>query len=104
MRLRTVLPLDYKQLLQAADGAEGFVGEFYIHLWSIDELIELNASYEVAKFAPGITLIGTNGGDTGYGFRSARNEFEYVAVPLVGMDVIRVMGGDLVEMFKRLSD
>lgn len=63
------LPEDYRAFLQQSDGLEGFAGpNAYLMLWSAKELLELNTAYSVAEFAPGLVLIGTDGGDTGYGF------------------------------------
>jgi len=54
---------------------------------------------------PGVTLVGTDGGDTGYGFKGELERLEYVAVPLVGMgpDTILVIGRSFVELAERLA-
>ena len=86
-RLGRSLPADYRAVLLQSDGLEGFVGEIeYLHLWSTLEIAERNHGYRVAEFAPGLILIGTNGGNSGYGFRTAGARLEYVEVPLVGME------------------
>jgi hypothetical protein len=77
-----------------------------LHDPSASELVSLNAAYAVQDFVPGLTLIGTNGADTGYGFMMARGILEYVAVPLVGMDPdeVSIMGHTLVEFLSRLVE
>lgn len=63
------LPDDYKELLHETDGFEGFVGsDSYLLMWSLADVPALNEAYAVADFLPGVTLLGTNGADTGYGF------------------------------------
>lgn len=86
-RLGRPLPADYKGVLAWSDGLEGFVrDEAFIMLWSTSDLASLNDDYEVSEFVPGLTLIGTDGGDTGYGFQRVGDGVEYVSVPLVGME------------------
>lgn len=82
------LPDDYRALLRSSNGAEGFVAaDVYVMLWSTGELVELNEAYAVSEFAPGLVLVGTNGGDTGYGFIEARGSAQYVRVPLIGLSI-----------------
>ena len=100
------LPEDYKNVLRESDGCEGFIGEHsYVLLWPTTELANLNDAYRVSEFVPGVTLVGTNGGDTGYGFRRELERLEYVAVPLVGMEpnAILVIGRSFVELVERLA-
>jgi hypothetical protein len=100
------LPEDYKGVLRESDGCEGFISEHsYVLLWSTTELANLNDAYRVSEFLPGVTLVGTDGGDTGYGFRGELERLEYVAVPLVGMEpnVVSVIGRSFVELVERLA-
>ena len=103
-KLGVRLPGDYCTLLQESDGVEGFVGpDAYLMLWSPHELLELNVAYSVAEFAPGLVLMGTDGGDTGYGFVEGETT-QYAQVPLVGLsrEAAEYMGGTLLEMITRL--
>ncbi len=80
------LPEDYRQVLRDSDGLEGFVApETYLSLWSTSDLASLNEAYAVGEFLPGVVLLGTDGGDTGYGFTSRGRQNRYIIVPLVGM-------------------
>lgn len=100
------LPEDYKALLLESDGLEGFISDdVYISLWRASELPNLNSAYAVSEFVPGVTLLGTDGGDTGYGFRKDGEQIEYVSVPLVGMgpSAIAVIGTSLTELLERLE-
>jgi hypothetical protein len=55
----------------------------YLLLWSVMDLPSLNKAYAVNEFLPGVTRIGSDGGDTGDGFRWTDGRAEYVSVPLV---------------------
>jgi hypothetical protein len=67
---------------------EGPVGsDAYLALWSAAEIAPLNEGYAVGRFAPGLTLLGTDGGGEGYGFLVKEGAIEYVNVPLVGMSL-----------------
>ena len=85
--LSFLLPLDYVQFLQRMNGGEGFLGEHaYVALWRVEELRERNAGYEVAEFAPGLFLFGSNGGGEAFAFDTRSGQLQIVAVPFIGMD------------------
>lgn len=75
---------DYKVVLKRYNGIEGFIGSTeYIMLWSVEQISSLNARYQVRDYAPGILLVGTDGGDNGYGRDKATGKFG--SIPLIGM-------------------
>ena len=83
------LPVDYVRFLQQMNGGEGSIGEHaYIALWRVEELSERNRGYEVAEFAPGLLLFGSNGGGEAFGFDARTGQFRIVAVPFIGMHVL----------------
>ncbi len=95
---------DYADVLARYSGLEGFVGsEQYLQLWKAEDIVGLNAAYHVQDFAPGIDLIGTDGGDTGYGIDTATKR--YVSVPLVGMsrNEVREVGANFEEFLEKLA-
>jgi hypothetical protein len=81
------LPEDYAQFLQQADGGEGFFGNAYVILWRVGELVEMNKAYQVAEFAPGLFLFGSDGGGEAFGFDARTEAKPIVSVPFVGMDL-----------------
>ena len=84
------LPTDYVQFLQKMNGGEGSLGEnAYVALWRAEELGDRNAGYEVAKFAPGLFLFGSNGAGEAFAFDTRSDQFRIVAVPFIGMDDLR---------------
>jgi hypothetical protein len=81
------LPEDYTQFLREADGGEGFVGNAYLILWRVGELLEMNRAYQVAEYAPGLFLFGSDGGGEAFAFDTRTAGKPIVSVPFVGMDV-----------------
>jgi hypothetical protein len=101
------LPPDYQAFLLASDGFEGTTSAgAYVSLWAAGEVAELNEDYATSEFAPGVTLIGTDGANTGYGFVFEEGRYEYVSVPLLGMEPseVRRMGERLDDLLKRIAD
>lgn len=100
------LPDDYKALLRESDGLEGFSGPEgdYLMLYGVKELGEIHRGYEVAEFAPGLTMIGSDGGGNAFGFVLQDRRTRYVRLPFIPMDLREAedMGGTLVEFVQKL--
>lgn len=79
------LPQDYLRFLRKHDGGEGSVGDNFLILWRIGELIRFNKEYEVSEYAPGILLFGSDGGGEGYGFNTNEPGWPVVRLPFIGM-------------------
>lgn len=100
------LPSDYLDLLKRTNGAEGFINRStYLCIWSVSQVQELNDAYSVKEFAPGLMLIGTNGGDAGYALDLRRSSCSLMEVPLVGMSVdeAKEVGTDFEDFLRRLG-
>jgi hypothetical protein len=81
------LPAAYSAYLSFSNGGAGMIGEnCHLILWQIGEILELNVAYEVALYAPGIVLIGSNGGGEAICFDQTANSEAIFAIPFVGMD------------------
>jgi len=85
--LKAKFPSDYVAFLEATNGGEGMIGETYLMLWSAEELPEMNASYQVAEYAPGLLLIGSDGGGEAFAFDTRVTPWPVVKVPFVGMEL-----------------
>ena len=80
------LPSSYVDLMNLTNGIEGFVGNVkYLMLWPVEEQAELNEGYGAKEFAPGLWLIGSNGGDAGYAFDTRRHPMPIMEVPFLDM-------------------
>src|SRR5262252_8735831 len=66
--LNSHLPCDYVSFLLNSNGGQGMIGETYLILYRVEELVEMNAGYELQKIAPGLLLIGSDGGGEGFAF------------------------------------
>ncbi|SMC60847.1 SMI1/KNR4 family protein [Pedobacter nyackensis] len=56
------LPPDYRLFLETYCGFEEFIGEAYVRLWGMDEIIDQNQGYGVFENLPATLAIGGNGG------------------------------------------
>src|SRR3989344_6210233 len=81
------LPNDYVQFLQQMNGGEGFIGNSYVILWRVEELLEMNRAYQVAVYAPGLFLFGSDSGGEAFAFDTRSKAKPIVVIPFVGMDV-----------------
>ena len=81
------LPEDYTTFLQEVDGGEGFVGDAYVILWRVGELLEMNRAYQVAEYAPGLFLFGSDGGGEAFAFDMRSDSKTIVSIPFVGMEL-----------------
>ncbi len=79
------LPPAYVELMGSSNGIEGFVGVTYLILWPVELLKELNEGYAIGEFAPGLFLIGSNGGDSGFALDTRHEPMEVKEVPFIGI-------------------
>jgi hypothetical protein len=78
------LPCDYAQFLQRMNGGEGLVGEAYLSLWRVEELLQGNKDYGVDEYAPGFFIFGSDGGGESFGFDLRSGAKEVVCIPFIG--------------------
>lgn len=101
------LPASYREFLKTSNGAEGNIGEeFYLMLWKVEDLAELNEAYGVDEFAGGLLLIGSDGADTAFGFDKRIATMSVITVPFMDMslDEVQIIGEDFVDLLKRLHE
>jgi hypothetical protein len=78
-------PPDYLQAFARYQGGAGQVAAAYLDLWDPDEVFEANIAYQVAEYAPGFTIFGSDGGDTAYAFERTSgfiHEFPFIGMTL----------------------
>lgn len=98
-------PQEYYDFLLISNGGEGSIGQSYLVLWRVEDIIELNEAYAVEEFAPGLLIIGSDGGDTAYCIDTRSEKKPFVQVPFIGMDLSEVKGcGIDFEGFLRFLD
>ncbi len=80
------LPRDYVEFLRISNGGEGFIGNAYIILWGVGELVSMNSGYEVEDYAAGLLIFGSDGGGEAFGFDTRDPGWPTVQIPFVGME------------------
>lgn len=98
------LPEDYARFLQEVNGGEGFVGSAYVILWRAEELSEMNKAYQVAEYAPGLFLFGSDGGGEALAFDTRSAAKPIVSIPFVGMELnsVRPVASNFQEFLEAL--
>ena len=77
------LPKDFLDFFIKSDGAEIRTEDYYVLLWPISEIMQLNEDYGVEEYAPGFFLFGSDGGGNAYAIEKATGFiFE---LPFIGM-------------------
>lgn len=100
------LPVSLRELLSESNGFEGFIGEHYFALWSTEQIVAFNQAAEVDKYAPGLLLIGSDGGGENFALDYRQNPPAVVLSPAIG-DAIKdaiFVSRDLASLFERLRD
>lgn len=100
------LPLNYKDFLVWSDGGEGEVGDLYLSMWTVEQVVELNALYSITKrMGRGFVGIGTDGGDYCFALDLRRDE-RFVVVPLGALaeDEVKPLASDLVAGLTSIHD
>ncbi|MCR8630586.1 SMI1/KNR4 family protein [Paenibacillus radicis (ex Xue et al. 2023)] len=86
--LRIKFPVDYVEFMLQTNGGEGTIGESgYLRLWKIGEIVQGNVEYSVHELAPGLIIIGSDGGGAAYGYNFQNESSTLVEVDFIGMDI-----------------
>ncbi len=85
--LGTQLPGDYLSFLSRSNGAEGLVGDFFLRLWSAEEILGFyeaveasEAGLELLPALRSFLLIGSDGGEEWYAFDRRQDPMPVVRV------------------------
>lgn len=77
------LPAEYRSWCCEHDGAEDSVGDVYLVLYSVDDVVE--ASLQMREFVPGIVVIGSDGGGELFAFDGRSADSPIVMVSAIGL-------------------
>ena len=100
------LPTDYRDFLRECDGLEGPLGPHgYLVMWSTCELPGRSTAAQAGGPTAGLVLVGTDGGDAGYGFTRTRDGVQYVQVGLgeASPEAALPLGSTLSEFIRNLT-
>jgi hypothetical protein len=100
--LLSVLPPAYLSAVAEFGGREGFLGETYLRLYRLRELIAINLAYDVLTLLPEFILFGSNGGGEAFAF--AIGEPAVVQVPFIPLqaDHAERLGANFTEFVRSL--
>jgi hypothetical protein len=88
-QLEIKFPDDYIEFMLRSNGGDGQINDTYLRLWEIEGIVEANGieGYSILEDAPGLVVIGSDGGGTaiGYDFRSKHPKL--VEVDFIGLDL-----------------
>lgn len=87
------IPQNYIDFMTEHNGGEGDIGESWLILFPIEELKEINDSYNVPEYLPDHIIVGSNGGGEFFGIDP---DGKYFIVPsLLDMDEITILCDDI---------
>lgn len=100
------LPDDYKQFLLLSDGVTGNIGNNYVDLWSVDNVINLNKEHNVSEFFPGFVLFGTDGGNEAYAFDFRNEDLQIIQTSLIPLDEnsSNVISDNFIGLLEKLTE
>ena len=71
----------------SSNGAEGSIGKnSYLAIWSIENIAQYNADYDVNEFNPGLVYFGSDGGEMAFAFDNRSSETPIVTLPFESID------------------
>src|SRR5689334_5920854 len=78
--MQVSLPAAYRTMLLFSNGAAGKIGPEYIHLYSIQEVLQVNSI--LSRHAEGLFIFGSDGGGEAYVFDPA-NDWSVGVAPFI---------------------
>ena len=102
-KLNLVLPEDYIRFITTYNGAEGFIGENYLQLWSIEDLPQ-DLYNRDDELYPGLIFFGSDGGGEGFAFDTRSSDLPIVMVPwIASIEDIRFMAASFLGFLENLE-
>ena len=78
------LPDDYVNFVTLHNGGEGWVGNSYLILWSVEKILSITEETGFAEFNTGFYIFGSNGGGEAYAFDARSGDLSIVEIPYIG--------------------
>jgi hypothetical protein len=88
-QLEIKFPDDYIEFMLRSNGGEGQINERFLRLWEIEGIVEANGieGYSILENAPGLVVIGSDGGGTAIGYDFRNKKPQLVEVDFIGLDI-----------------
>ena len=87
-----------------SNGATITTNEYYVELWTLSEIIELNGVYDPPCFLMACFLFGSNGGGAGYGIEKATGDFYEIPYISLSKDEAIFRGKNFIEFLDSLNE
>jgi hypothetical protein len=99
------LPEDYVNIIKEYNGCEGEIGENgWLLLFPIQELLEINKSYELMREIPDYLLFGKDAADTGYAIHKLNKTYHsFGLMSNFKTDPIVFCGNSFVEFLEKIA-
>ena len=68
------LPKDYLDVIADFGRKEGFLGQHYLRLYRLNELVDLNLAYDVPSLLPEVIVFASDGGGEAFAFSLENSE------------------------------
>jgi len=100
------LPSDYLEFIRESDGAEGWVGEAYLAIWPLHEVVETHRDRSLPVYGPRVVYFAGNGGLELYAFDASAEMTTIVEVPRDSIDQedARPCGTSFEELLRFIRD
>lgn len=103
-RINCKFPSSYLDFMREFNGGEGAIRKGqWLRLWPVEEIEEANNSYQVPEHAPGLLLIGSNGGSLAFGIKRVEGVFVQVDFYDIADDELEFIGNDFKEFLTSLT-
>lgn len=88
-QLNIKFPEDYIEFMLISNGGEGQINERYLSLWEMESIVDSNGTegYSILEFAPGLIVIGSDGGGTAIGYDFRNDKPQLIEVDFIGLDI-----------------
>lgn len=97
-------PPGYIEFMREHNGGEGGILEGqWLVLWPVEELQKNNEMYNVPEFAPGLFLIGSNGGGLAFGVNRKKGTFVQVDMYAISDEETEEIGTDFKAFLNSLT-
>ena len=80
-----IFPAEIYDFLKMCNGGEGFIGEQFVRLYSVEQLMTFNPAYGLDEFMPGFVLIGSDGGGEAYMLNAKLTPAPVLQIPFIPM-------------------
>jgi hypothetical protein len=101
--LGVTFPNDYVEFMLTSNGGEGFVGESYLRLDPVDDVMNDDLLATLPETRAGLIVFGSDGGLEAFAFDARHGGLRIVMFPWIGTDEIEVIeqGRTFTEFLRR---